>query len=133
MPVTTEADDSAFACLYLNDIEMVLWSTMDARDRRHAVVVTKRFLDLVPEAMRTECAAALLHDVGKAQSSLGRTGRILATVLGGVTPSFRTYLRHEELGARAVAEIGGDPRTVALVAGSVDDDVMSALREADGT
>jgi hypothetical protein len=130
-PVKSEADDSACARSHLTDAEMMLWSTMDVRDRRHAVIVTKRFLALVPHATRADCAAALLHDVGKAQSSLGRTGRVLATLFGGVTSSFRTYLQHEELGARAVAGIGGDPRTVALIRGSVDDDVMHALRDAD--
>ena len=86
----------------------------------------------VPESRRRWLKrGALLHDVGKAQSSLGRTGRVLATLFGGVTSSFRTYLQHEELGARAVAGIGGDPRTVALIRGSVDDDVMHALRDAD--
>jgi hypothetical protein len=130
-PVTTEAGDSAFARSHLTEAEMVLWSTMDVGDRRHAVVVTKRFIALVPHATRAECAAALLHDVGKAQSSLGRTGRVLATIFGGLTPSFCTYLQHEELGARAVAGVGGDPRTIALVAGTVDDDVMRALRDAD--
>ena len=133
VPVTSEEEDVAFARLHLGDSELALWMSMDPRDRRHAVAVTKRFLVAVPHATRPERAAALLHDVGKAQSSLGRTGRVFATLLGGRTSSWRTYLRHEELGASAIVAIGGDARTVALVAGTADDEVMSALRAADDT
>lgn len=132
-PVTTEDEDVAFARMHLTDAECALWMSMDPRDRRHAVAVTKRFLAVVPDATRAERAAALLHDVGKVQSSLGRTGRVLATVFGGRTAAWRTYLRHEELGAAAIAAIGGDSRTVDLVAGTADDDVMRALRAADDT
>lgn len=130
-PVTTAREDADFARRHLEEAEFDLWMSMDPRDRRHAVGVTRRFLVAVPGATRAERAAALLHDVGKTESSLGRTGRVMATVFGGRTPRWRIYLRHEQLGAEAVSRIGGDPRTVELIAGNVDDDVMRALRAAD--
>jgi hypothetical protein len=130
-PVTTEASDTDFARVHLSESLLTLWSTMDVRDRRHAVVVARRFMTMVPNARPAEMAAALLHDVGKAQCSLGRGGRVAATLFGGLTREMRVYRRHEEIGAQAIARAGGDQRTVDMVAGRSNDAAAQALREAD--
>ena len=130
-PVTTRETDAEFAALTLSTGELGLWKSMDARDRRHSVDVTKRFCDLFPSADRDEVAAALLHDVGKSVVRLGRWGRSIATVVP-VTRAMRTYRRHEEIGADLLRKIGAAHRTISLVAGKADDDeAAQALRAAD--
>lgn len=110
--------------------EFQLWLRMQNRDQRHSLEVLHRFNALVPSASRDESAAALLHDVGKCESTLGWWGRIVATVLGGRTSAFRTYLNHEEIGLRLLADISS-PRTLEVLQGNNDDSVVVALRRAD--
>lgn len=97
--------------------EVGLWRRMANVDRRHAVVVTRRFVERRPAADRAELAGALLHDVGKVESSLGTIGRVVATVVGPRTAPFRTYHDHEAIGARLAEAAGSDPVTVALIKG----------------
>lgn len=115
----------------LNEGEFPLWSSMQARDRRHSLDVLARFDSLRPGADGAERAAALLHDVGKSASPVGWAGRIVATLAGGRTAAMRTYLDHERIGAGMIAGVS-DPRTVDLVSGRCRDDVADALRRADG-
>lgn len=129
-PVADEAIDSDYAAGVLVEAEMALWLAMDPRDRRHSVVVTKRFLEAAPSATREEVAGALLHDVGKSTVELGRVGRAVAT-LAPVTAAMRKYRRHEPIGADLLRRVGAHPRTVDLVSGTADDDVADALRRAD--
>lgn len=129
-PVESEIEDDEFAAARLGVDELRLWRMMDARDRRHSVAVTTRFVVLCPHATTAEVAAALLHDVGKAATHLGRFGRVVATI-APLTRSMVIYRDHERLGGRMLAEIGADPRTIAIVDGSCDDDVARALRSAD--
>lgn len=110
--------------------EFSLWSQMQNRDQRHSLDVLRRFDALQPDASRDERAAALLHDVGKCESVLGWSGRILATLLGARTTAFRTYLDHEEIGLRLLAGVSS-PRTLEILGGQVVDDVTAALRAAD--
>lgn len=129
-PVTSHEDDAAFAARVLTPVELVLWSRMDAVDKRHSVEVARRFGALLPSAGRDEVAAALLHDVGKSAVRLGRIGRSVATI-AGVTSSMRTYRRHEAIGEDLLRAAGVNARTVELAAGRVDDDAGRALRAAD--
>jgi hypothetical protein len=115
----------------LRDGEFAVWSSMQARDRRHSLDVLARFDMLCPVAERSERAAALLHDVGKAASPLGWAGRVLATVVGGRTDAMRTYLDHERIGAAMITAVS-EPRTVDLVGGGCTDERADALRRADG-
>lgn len=110
--------------------EFELWWAMQPRDQAHSLVVLRRFVDMYPPATRVEQAAALLHDVGKIQARLGWTGRVLATVIGPRGSRFRTYHDHAEIGARMLDGVS-DPRTVALIRGSVDDPAAAALQRAD--
>lgn len=110
--------------------EFLLWERMQHRDQRHSLEVLKRFDNLIPQANRDERAAALLHDVGKCESSLGWVGRILATLFGARTRSFRVYLQHEEIGLRLL-EGAASARTVELLQDPPCDDVARAVRRAD--
>ncbi|MGA0785638.1 MAG: HD domain-containing protein, partial [Ilumatobacteraceae bacterium] len=59
--------------------------------------------------------SALLHDIGKVESSLGIAGRVVATVLGPRTTAFRRYLEHESLGEQLLRAAGSDARTLDLL------------------
>lgn len=109
------AADEVWAESHLLAHERALWRTMSNQDRRHAIEVTRRFVDRRPDAGRPEIAGALLHDVGKVASGLGTFGRVAATVVGPRTERFRTYHDHERIGADALAAGGSAPSTVALV------------------
>lgn len=110
-------DDEAWAEHSLLPSEVELWRRMSNADRRHAVLVARRFLDRRPTADRSEVAGALLHDVGKVEAELGTFGRVVATIVGPRTDRFSTYHDHEAIGARLAAEAGSDPVTVALIEG----------------
>ena len=106
---------------------------MSNADRRHSVVVARRFVEpgVEPgvEPSRAEVAGALLHDVGKVASNLGTWGRVSATLIGGRGRRFRAYRDHESIGAEMCRAAGSHETTVELVAGrgtSVD-----RLRRAD--
>lgn len=111
------ADDEAWAEDHLLPAEVGLWQQMSSADRRHAIVVARRFAERRPAASRPELAGALLHDVGKVEASLGTLGRVVATVVGPHTARYRAYHDHEAIGARLAAGAGADPVTVALIEG----------------
>ena len=115
--------DEAWACESLLAGERAIWSRMSNTDRRHAVGVARHVVGrLGPEATRPVVAAALLHDSGKLDSGLGTFARVAATLWAGTLGRRRAaagsgrvarYLRHDELGAAALADAGADPLTVA--------------------
>lgn len=121
----------------LLDEEFALWTTMDWRDQRHALLVAERFDGLrsaapaahVPE--REVVAAALLHDVGKAESKLSTLERVLVTIVGGRTDRFRSYLEHESLSWELCRRAGSSAITLDLLAGRGDPSVQELLRRAD--
>ena len=123
------AGDEAWARSSLTAEETKLWARMPAADRRHALEVSRRFLEIRADATRAEIAGALLHDVGKVQSGLGTWRRVLATVVGPRTRRFRQYHDHEQIGANMAAQAGSDPATVALIRG--DGPAAADLRAAD--
>jgi hypothetical protein len=110
--------------------EFDMWWTMQPRDQAHSLLVLRRFVDMYPPATRVEQAAALLHDVGKNESRLGWFARVLATIVGPRGSRFRAYHDHVEIGARMLDGVS-DPRTIALIRGSVDDSAARALQRAD--
>lgn len=110
--------------------EFELWWSMQPRDQRHSLQVYERFMRFYPPAKRTEQAAALLHDVGKTISGLGWFMRIIATLVGSRGARFSLYHDHENLGAQMLQGVS-EQRTIDLVAGTADDVVMVALRNAD--
>ncbi|MFV0309472.1 MAG: hypothetical protein ACK5OX_17205 [Desertimonas sp.] len=124
-----EAGDERWAAEQLLAGEQALWERMSNVDRRHSITVARRFVERRPDATRPEIAGALLHDCGKVDSGLGTFRRVLATVVGPRTVSFRRYHDHEAIGARLAAEASADPVTVALIEG--DGPAAPALRAAD--
>ncbi len=123
------AADEGWARGWLADGELALWQQMAAADRRHAVLVARRFVDRRPAATRAEMAGALLHDIGKIDAGLGTLARVVATVVGPRTDRFRRYHDHERIGAELLEAADSDPVTVALVRGSGD--AFADLRAAD--
>ena len=129
-PVTAEEQSLAQSILLPDEFR--LWSSMQNRDQRHSVEVLHRFEALCPHATRDERAAALLHDVGKCESALGWSGRILATIIGPRTEAFRVYLNHEEIGLQLLDGLSSY-RTLEILSGHVVDDVLAALQAADNS
>lgn len=109
------ASDEQWAAAWLSAGEQALWERMSNVDRRHSIVVARRFVEIRPAATRPERAAALLHDVGKVESGLGTLARVLATIVGPRSRRFRRYHDHEAIGAWLAATAGSDPVTVALI------------------
>lgn len=112
--------------------EFALWATMVLADRRHSIVVARRFVHLVPSADDAEIAAALLHDVGKSVAPLGTMERVVATLFGPVVRWRRwdAYRRHEEIGLDLCRRVPSRDRTLALLA-DPNDPLADALRRAD--
>lgn len=121
--------DSDWAEGQLLPAEAELWARMTVQDRRHSILVARRFVELAPDATRAEVAGALLHDVGKLASGLGTFSRVVATLVGPRTDRFRAYHDHERLGAEMLAAAGSPLVTVELVQGRGEH--AAALRHAD--
>jgi len=111
------AEEEAWAMTWMSTAEAHLWSRMTVQDRRHSIEIARRFQELRPAATRAEMAGALLHDVGKLQSGLPTSRRVLATIVGPRTERYREYHEHEAIGADLAAAAEADPATVALIRG----------------
>ncbi len=113
-------DDQAWVDEHLDAAQLALWARLGAPDQRHSILVTRRFVAIRPAATTPEIAGALLHDIGKLESSLGVVGRVVATVVGPRGRRLRTYHDHEVVGAAMLRAAGSDEVTVELVAGRGD-------------
>ncbi|MEC8947023.1 MAG: HD domain-containing protein [Actinomycetota bacterium] len=127
--------------------EVDLWRQMSGPDRRHAVAVARRVDDRLGGADRPVLAAALLHDVGKIDSGLGTSVRVVATLASMVGGDrmrsgdgrIGRYLRHPQIGADLLNAAGSDELTVAWAAEhhlpaerwTVDQATAEALHAAD--
>lgn len=112
-----QAADTSWAESQLLPGELQLWRQLTAVDRRHAILVARRFESMGGPWSRDELAGALLHDIGKLQSDLGTFGRVVATVVGPRSARLRRYHEHERIGAEMLAAAGSSPVTVELVSG----------------
>lgn len=135
-PAGPPADEEAWALSSLLAGEQALWHRMSGPDRRHAVGVARDAVSaLAPaEPAREFVAAALLHDVGKVEASLGTFARVGVTLAAmavgrrrllawsgpgqpgaGHGPSVRRrvglYLAHDEVGRRLLEAAGSEPFT----------------------
>jgi hypothetical protein len=115
----------------LSQDEFALWSNMMVQDRRHSVMVGRRFVKQRPNALNSEIAGALLHDVGKSAARLGTFARVLATLVGPRTSRFRQYHDHEAIGAAMLRSINSDELTISMVEGSCAAELKEALNKAD--
>ncbi|MBA2280479.1 MAG: hypothetical protein H0W25_04480 [Acidimicrobiia bacterium] len=109
--------------------ERELWVRLSNADRRHAYGVARRVeRALGDEATRPVLAAALLHDVGKADAGLRTYGRVVATLSArvagrdmapiwasktGVTRRVGLYLQHPDIGGDQLELAEADPLTIA--------------------
>ena len=115
----------------LTQSELVLWNNMMVQDRRHSVMVGRRFVKHRPTASQSEIAGALLHDVGKSVARLGSFARVIATLVGPRTSRFRQYHDHERIGATMLRSIGSDELTISMVEGSCVGELKQSLSRAD--
>ena len=122
-------DDTSWALAQLLPAEAALWQRMAVQDRRHSLLVARRFVAAEPTAGRAEVAGALLHDIGKVDCGVSTFGRVLATVVGPRTDAFRRYHDHERLGAELLTAAGSADETIELVRGRGR--LAAALRAAD--
>jgi HD domain-containing protein len=127
--------DEQWALGWLLPGEQRLWHQMSGPDRRHAVGVARRTLDLLGDSNgspgRQVVASALLHDVGKVESGLGTVARAAVTAIAIVVGrdslvadtgsdgrerrwrlGIRQYLTHDRIGAEMLRQAGSDPLTV---------------------
>ena len=81
-PAGPPPEDEEWALGTLLDGEKLLWRRMSGPDQRHAVGVARDTVRLLgPDEPPPEVvAAALLHDVGKVESSLGTFARVGVTL-----------------------------------------------------
>lgn len=100
VPVGPRKAAQGWAISQLLPGEAALFAAMSGADRRHAIGVARRAIDLLGgssgghagssgapgggTASRAFVAAGLLHDVGKTESRLGTFARVAATVLAGL-------------------------------------------------
>jgi putative nucleotidyltransferase with HDIG domain len=129
------AIDVAWVNATLRENEYKLWKRMKSYDQRHSIEVARRFTEMHPAFTRDQVAAALLHDIGKAESDLGILGRVIATVVGSVGTRFRLYHDHESIGLNLCREAGSSDETVRLLDWSNElsrnDPIVHLLRQAD--
>lgn len=122
-------DDRELAETVLSAREMRLWSSMQAMDRSHSLMVLARRRRLDPPPDRHEEAAALLHDVGKTASRLGLFARVFATLLGPRTWRMRLYHVHDPLGLEMLRGTS-DPEVIGILEGR-NAEKFELLRRAD--
>jgi hypothetical protein len=119
----------AWVAEVLTPAQHELWRRMSGPDRRHAHGVARRVeRALGHEATPPVLAAALLHDVGKADAGLRTYGRVVATISSrvagpemahlwvtkrGFTRKVGLYLLHPDIGGDQLALADSDPLTVA--------------------
>ena len=115
----------------LSPSEFDVWNNMMVQDRRHSVMVGRRFVMYRPTATQSEIAGALLHDVGKSVACLGSFARVIATLVGPRTSRFRQYHDHESIGATMLRSIGSDKLTISMVGGTCVGELRQALSRAD--
>ncbi|HEV3232864.1 MAG TPA: HD domain-containing protein [Candidatus Dormibacteraeota bacterium] len=124
--------DHAEAMEHLDPELRHLFLTMTVRDQLHSLRVLRRLQARDPDIPTRRpsllAQAALLHDVGKAETPLGIPGRSLVVLagltgtLGGLTRVPRLglrvarYLRHPQIGARMLIDAGAPGALAEIVA-----------------
>lgn len=103
---------------------------MDARDREHAVRVTKKLLGLYPDSSFILQRATLLHDCGKSLRPYNVIERVLVGLMYEAKVSdarvlvfknrrlsaFEVKRFHPQIGSSLILEAGGDARVAEIVA-----------------
>jgi hypothetical protein len=146
------ADDLAFVRRTLTPSELACWEKLGPADRTESVTTARATaLALGPDADDRWVAAALLHDVGKAETAFGPFRRAGATAVAIVFGERRVrgwpnaigrYVDHDERGARLLEQAGARREAVEWAAihhrparrpgSSVPIDICQVLATADG-
>jgi putative nucleotidyltransferase with HDIG domain len=114
----------------LTKAESGVYLNMDARDREHAVRVTKRLLEKYPNSSLILQRATLLHDCGKSVRPYNVLERVMVGLLFRVDDSdarvtifkqqkpsaFEVKKHHPQIGANLILAAGGDARVAEIVA-----------------
>lgn len=116
---------------HLLEDEFSLWTKMTLSDQRHSLVVAQRFVTLKPDAQRDHVAAALLHDVGKIESNLGITMRVIATLIGPRTKRLWAYHDHETIGLALCVEAHSTTETLRVLRADLTNETAALIRRAD--
>lgn len=118
-----DPDGEVWLIAQLNERERMLYRSMAAVDRAHAINCARAVEDLGVEAI----VASAMHDVGKTEAGLGTPGRVGATLAGllfaprarswegtrGVRGQIARYLDHAERGAKILADAGSSALAIA--------------------
>ena len=104
---------------------------MAVSDQRHSLVVAQRFVALKSDAQRDHVAAALLHDVGKIESHVGITMRVVATLIGPRTKRLRAYHDHETIGLDLCIKAHSTTETLRVLRADSTDEISSLIHRAD--
>ncbi len=131
-PTPLDQNETGWVRATLTPPEIALFDAMPLHDRRHALDVARRvdqsLLGTAQRGDRRWMVAALLHDVGKAESGLGVPGRVMATLLAwvwgrqtvaawtgrpGVRGRIGLYIDHPDRGAELILVAGGPPEAAA--------------------
>jgi putative nucleotidyltransferase with HDIG domain len=115
--------DFAFVRAGLTPAELRSFEQLGPADRTESVATGRATADALGSGADPRwIAAALLHDVGKAETDLGPVGRSGATVAALIagehrarrwSGNFGRYVNHDELGARRLEVAGARPEAVA--------------------
>ncbi len=103
---------------------------MDARDREHAVRVSKKLMSLYPDSSLMLQRATLLHDCGKSVRPYNVIERVLVGLFFQVDGSksrtldfeqrkfsaFEVKKYHPQIGSSLILAAGGDARVAEIVA-----------------
>ena len=127
MFATYTKTDAAFARSYLNSEELALFNQLPGFEKKHAVVVAKKMLDLAlynPELdQRKLVRLGLLHDIGKVVERSSVISKSILVIIRYFCPSLYEWLaergktdrrfkkfyihrHHGEVGAELLAKIG---------------------------
>jgi HD domain len=138
-PGPPRADDVVWIETVLTPGGFIQFRRQPNHDQRHAVGVAREVQHRLADTPYADdprwLSAALLHDIGKLDSRLGISGRVVATVAAsvagrdhaevwsessGFTRRVGVYLRHAELGADRI-RLAGEPEEAAVWAAAHHD------------
>jgi HD domain len=123
--------DDVWARSVLSKAEFGVYVKMDARDREHAVRVTKRLLGKYPHSSLILQRATLLHDCGKSVRPYNVFERVLVGLFVRVDGSSKARVtnseqqafsaievkkHHPQIGSNLILAAGGEARVAEIVA-----------------
>jgi hypothetical protein len=138
-----DSDELAEACVLMQEEEARIFFSMQPRDQRHALEVTRHLRTMGVED-HDLLIAALLHDCGKGAVPIWlriawvaypeSVRRLAKDGAPGVPGAAYRLIHHPALGARRVEAAGSSPTTVRLIEGKPSADeaqLAELLRTAD--